>query len=169
MKSKNRYIIKILFVSACLLMGCDKGLDPGPEQGPEQKPYGFSGTIYFQNWPPQDSVRDLRVVAFLHYPPENIIRDVRQGKAKYTESLVSAYGNTSVTYTLLLSPLPPGRYEYIVVAQQFGPSLLNDWRAVGVYYANNDTTQPGVVNVPNNVIVQGININVDFNHLPPQP
>jgi hypothetical protein len=152
-------------VCCIFFIGCDKGLAPAPEP----QPYGFEGTIYFQNWPPRNNVIDLRVVVFKNYPPRNIFAEISQGNAKYSETLLPYYGSDSASYTLYLSPLPPGRYEYIVVAQQFGPNIFNDWRAVGVYYANSDTTSPAVLIVPENTVVRGVNINVDFQNPPPQP
>lgn len=168
MRKNITYTAIFIFFEVSIVVsfvGCGKGLDPGPEP----QPYGIAGTIRFQHWPPQDSVHDLRVVMFKHFSPQDILSEVLRGNAKYSESLVSAYDRDSASYTLFLSPLPPGRYEYVVVAQQYGPNLQSHWRAVGVYYANNDTTRPGVVFVPENTVVHGINMNVDFQNLPPQP
>ena len=47
------------------LAGCDHGLAPPSEN----QRTAISGTITYQNWPPADSLKDLRLVAFKEYPP----------------------------------------------------------------------------------------------------
>ncbi|MBI4549247.1 MAG: hypothetical protein HY707_14795 [Ignavibacteriae bacterium] len=158
----------ILFSGLALsLWGCDKGLAPD-ETSVQQRLYGFRGVIYFKNWPPTDSVLDLRVVAFKNYPPPDIVNEVLQGRARFTETL-QPHGADSISYTLVINPLPPGIFPYVVVGQRFGSDIMRDWRAVGIYYAEGDTTQPGSVNVLPDSILQGINIYVDFRKSLPQP
>lgn len=158
-------LLRVFYFIFCFAVfsGCDQGLAPEP---PPQ--YGIAGNIYFKNWPPPDSVLDLRLVAFKNYPSGDIVSEVLQGKARFTSTL-GPYGADTISYLLLLSPLPPGIYEYIAVAQQFGSNLFRDWRPVGVYRNNTgDMTRPGSLFVPANQIVQGIDIKVDFRN-PPQP
>jgi len=128
-------------------------------------PYGISGMIYFRNWPPTDSIRDLRLVAFKNYPSQSIVTEVLQGSARYTETL-QPYKADSIAYTLLLSPLPPGKIAFIAVGQQFGPNVQADWRLVGEYV---DTASQGAVFVPADSIISGINIRVDFNNISSLP
>jgi len=161
----NKYLagLYLLFVSAnTWLTGCNQGV--GPEPLPQ---YGISGVVKFRNWPPRDSVVDLRLVAFKNFSSQNIIAQLLAGEARFTDSL-KPYGAASIHYTLLLSPLQPGNLSYIAVAQRFGASLFADWRAVGVFYRSGDTTHPGSVFVPANAVVPGINIDVDFSNPPPQ-
>ena len=67
--------------------------------------------------------------------------------------------------------LPAGYYAYVVVAQQYGEVVTEDWRAVGQY----DTTGTGTDSIPTavtvleNNIMENIDIEVDFYNLPPQP
>lgn len=155
-----------LFFSGFLLFfisSCDQGIVPEPPPA-----YGIAGTAYFSNWPPPDSIQDLRLVAFKSYPTGNVVNEVLQGNARFTNRL-GPHGAAEISYTLLLSPLQPGTFEYIAVAQQYGPNLFADWRAVGVYYAAGDTTRPGTVFVPGNAIVQGVDIYIDFDNPPPPP
>ena len=152
---------------ACIIPGCDEGLAPS-STATVSSSYGISGTIHFRNWPPADSVVDLRLAALKEHPSSNIVGDVQSGKARFTENSLP-YGVDSASYTLLLSPLPPGTFSYIGVAQRFGSDIYTDWRVVGIYYANGDTTAPGSVVVPVDSIVHGVNIYVDFHDLPPQP
>jgi len=150
-----------------MLSGCDDGLAPKTILAP-QSIYGIRGTIYFKNWPPSDSIVDLRLAALKNPPSSNIFNDVIQGRVRFSGTL-TPYGADSISYELLLAPLSYGTFSYIGVAQQFGQNIRQDWRVVGVYYAFGDTTQPGTVNVPADSIVDGINLTVDFQHLPPQP
>ena len=69
-------------------------------------------------------------------------------------------------------PFPPGSYAYVAVVQQSTDELSlarKDWFVSGIYYANGDTTTPGVMVIPDSTFVKNININVDFNNPPPQP
>src|ERR1051326_3742840 len=164
--------VRIAFIISCLCLllnpGCDQGLAPGTAGNTVPRPHGISGVIYFKNWPPQDSVVDLRLVSFKDRPSTNIVSDVLNGKAKFTGTL-NPYGADSISYELILDPLVPGPFAYPAVAQQYGPSLYSDWRAVGLYHAANASTLPGVINVPADSIVRGINITVDFRNPPPAP
>ena len=172
-QSQSNKISSHLFI-ACILVGllynirCNQGLAPENSGGTSNnRPYGIQGVVKFKNWPPQDSIKDLRLGVLQHYPVADIVNEVLQGRAKFTDRL--SYGVDSLSYTLTLSPLPSGQFPFVGIAQQFGPNAQTDWRIVGIYYANGDTTKPGVVTVPSDSIVPNININVDFLHLPPQP
>jgi len=164
----NSIAFSLSFLCLFLVPGCDQGLAPESASNTVTRPHGISGMIHFRNWPPQDSVVDLRLVSFKGQPSQNLVSDVLNGKAKYTATLLP-YGADSISYTLLLAPLAPGTFAYTAVAQQYGPNLYTDWRAVGVYHAPNDTTRPGAIFVPPDSVVRGINITVDFQHPPPTP
>ena len=152
---------------ALLCPACDQGLSPGTSV--RQIPvYGISGTVHFKNWPPADSIVDLRVVSFKTFPSQDILSEVLKGKAAYTETL-QPYGADSIPYTLVLSRLPPGAFAYTVVAQQFGQNITADWRAVGEYHAAGDTSHPGSITVAADSILTGIDIVVDFRQPPPLP
>ena len=129
----------------------------------------MKGIIHFRHWPPADSVADLRLAALQNYPVDDLVGEVLQGRAQFTESLLSAFGLDSVAYTLLLAPLPPGRIPFVGVAQRFGPNVQTDWRVVGIYYAPNDTSTPGSVIVPPDSVIGGIDVTVDFLKHLPQP
>ena len=65
-----------------------------------------------------------------------------------------------------------GIYHYVAVAQQKTTDLsLNrkDWSVAGVYYKNGDTSNPGILEIPENTLVRNINIVCDFNNPPQQP
>jgi hypothetical protein len=154
-----------------LLVSCDSGLDPvatGKET--EAKP-SISGLITYKNgassWPPADSIKDIRVVAFTRYPPPDIIAEVLGQKAFFTEAM--PVGVDSSSYRIELpSPLPAG-IAAIVVAQQYGNDITKDWRVIGIYSATGDNTQPTALDLTTASIWRNINITVDFSNLPPQP
>ncbi len=157
----------VRFALICLVsVSCDEGLSP-QEPGQQTPRYGISGTVHFRNWPPSDSIVDLRVVSFKNYPSNDIFNEVLQGRAGFTSTL-QPYAADSIPYTLVLSPIPPGPFAYTVVAQRYGQDINTDWRAVGVFHAPGDTAPGGII-VPTDSILPGINIDVDFLHPPPPP
>lgn len=165
MNKKIHYILIFSFL-IFFIEGCDEGISP--EEAPlVAEAHGIKGTLYFTNWPPVDSVIDLRLVAFLNYPPVDIISEVLQGRAKYSDKL--PYGVDSINFTLILNPLPADTIRCIAVGQQFGNNIQEDWRLVGVYYTPGDSILPGRVFIPPDSIVVDINIKVDYTKLPPQP
>jgi len=154
----------IAFTALAMLPGCDEGLAPDP---PVSELPGFSGTVsVISEWPTSDSVRDFRVVAFRSYPPSDIRTEVINGTAVFSDEL--AYATTQQQYTIANAQLH-GVYEYIVVAQQYGANLFMDWRVVGVFTTSGDVTQPSSVDLGTGRFLRGIDIEVDFDSLPPQP
>lgn len=160
----RRHLRFVLVLFSLLLTSCENGLSPETTAAPAVKNYGISGVIHFRNWPPNDSVLDLRLAVLKDTSINNLLNDVLQGKARYTNTI--HYGVDSEKYTLLLPPLSPGIFPLVGVAQQYGPDIQKDWRVVGLYYANNDSSAPGAVVVPADSIVPNINITVDFSRPP---
>lgn len=164
----NKHSILTGFVILLSLWACDHGLAPPGDSSP-LKPTGISGTIYYQNWPPEDSVKNLKVVVFKNYPPEDILSEVLNGNAKsYPEDLTESlpYGVDTTEYQITLAP---GTYAYTVVAHQYGDDIFNDWQAVGQYDLAPQDTLPTPITVMADSIIGGINIYVDFDSLPSQP
>ena len=156
-------ILLITFFSI-VLISCDGGLDPSQVK---VKTGYIKGTINYingaNNWPPSDSVKDIRVVAFKNYPPNGILEEVISGNAFYT--LISLPFFVDSSNFEIEIPEPPLNVKYLVVAQQFGG--LVDWRAIGVLYGIS-ATNPTEFTV-NQGETKYVKINVDFNNLPPQP
>ena len=156
---------------AILCLGCgDHGLEPAPLIEP-----GFGGVIFYVNWPPLDSLKDLRLVAFREFPPQNIFAEVINGRAyvfpriEESQLRVRALLPYFVDSTSYDFRVPPGRYAYIAVAQQYGDSLFRDWRAVGQYDLDSDLTIPSELEVSDNTFVSNVDILVDFSDPPPTP
>ncbi|MFZ1729251.1 MAG: hypothetical protein WAV84_03885 [Bacteroidota bacterium] len=128
---------------------------------------GFSGTITIRStWPPQDSVRDLRIAAFRNYPPKDILSEIIEGSAVFSDEL--PYGAQSIEYRVQSASLS-GPYAYVVVAQNYGPDPFQQWRAVGVFAITGDFTKPTTIDLGIGLFLREINVEVDFINLPPQP
>lgn len=157
MKNVTKIWLVLCFVLA--LSACDHGLEPPPAAKP-----GFGGRITYKGkWPPADSLVRLALVAFKHYPPTNILNDVLNGDAVYDTSLTRNVGFQD--YQFFTEPVT---FEYVVVAQQYGPDIFSNWRVIGVYSEDPSQATPKAVSVSPGTFVSGIDITVDFDHLPPQ-
>ena len=168
MYRKIKYIVSILIL--ILLLACDKGIEPKNEQT------GFSGTVTFiGEWPAE--IKRAFVVVFKDplLTPEDftiinlkfLSKEIPLGVQTYHfSSLDSAYIPVSP------GPFLPGTYAYVAVAQQTTENLSlarSDWFVSGVYYANGNTTRPGVMVISENIFLRGINITCDFDNPPIQP
>ena len=163
---------KIIIVIGILILfinSCDHGLSP-PE--PEKKITGISGTIYYQNWPPIDSLYDLRLVIFKNFPPpQDLFTEIFSGNATVYPEINKShlpYHVDSTSFTVELSPLT---YEYIAIAQQHDSifTVQESWRVVGQYDTILTDTIPTAVTVIQDSLLRSIDINVDFDNIPPQP
>lgn len=162
MSFKTPLIIFVVF----LLITCDHGIGPDNESS---NITGISGTLYFMNWPPADSIKLLKMVVFYNFPPKDILSEVLNDSAfaypaALTESL--PYGIDSVQFQM---ELKAGRYGYIAIAQQYGDDVFNDWRAAGQYDKTPADSLPTAVFVEKGILKENIDVTVDFNHLPVQP
>ena len=162
---KMRNIWTLLLLGA--VVSCDGGLAP-PERA-EGPPY-LTGLITYRNWPPADSILDLRLVLFKNFPPGDIVSEVLSGRAVVHPPI----GDTSLVPFFVDSlryrfTAAAGNYAYLVVAQQFGPDVRADWRAVGQYDLDSDPAIPTPVTLADGDTTRGINIAVDFANPPPTP
>ncbi len=162
----------VMLFGALVLSSCNEGIQAPPENSPAATPgvSGFSGTITFKNWPPADSLLDLRLVAFKSFPPQDILTEVLTGQALIYPPLV---GGSALPFNVdtvhYFVPAAGGEYQYVAVAQRFGPSIAQDWRAVGQYDLDTNLAVPSPIQVPSDDTLMHVDINVDFNHRPPQP
>lgn len=173
----NMLKYQAIFLTLILLtFSCgDYGIEPKPET-PADKISGFKGKVTFVNqWP--DSIKRAFVVVFKDplltaadftvFNLKFLSREIPLGATVYEfSSLDSAY------IPEVPGPFPPGSYAYVAVAQQSTEEISlarKDWFVSGVYYANNDTTKPGTLVIPEHTFIENVNIIVDFNNPPPQP
>jgi hypothetical protein len=151
-----------------LAAGCDQGLKPPDE--PTPAPGVLAGTVRFVNWDSAGTVTDLRLVVFASFPPGDIIQEVLEGRATVYPPLgggaLAVPGTDAVSYALNLAP---GTYPYIAVAQQFGPDVMRDWRAVGQYDLDTNLAVPSSITIISGTRLDSIDILVDFENLPPPP
>jgi hypothetical protein len=153
-----------------LFAGCDS------ELGPLAGATGFSGMIRFRNWPSADSVHDMRLVVFETYPSDSagILATLLAGHGAVYPAIGTKFPAfvDSLPYTFTTTDgtnLQVQSYEYVIVAQQFGPNVLADWRPVGVYPAVTGSFIPAPVRVILHHVIAGIDIQVDFQNPPPKP
>ncbi len=165
MMMKEKFFI-FIFCILCFIY-CDKGLSP---YDIPQEQSGISGTVYFQNWPPPDSLFDIRVVIFREYPPQNIVGEIISGNAFLYPSLNDTvripFYIDSLFYAM---ELEPGTYEYLVVAHQFGTEVYKDWQVAGQYDITPQDSLPTTIHLEEGQLLIDLNIWVDFDSLPPQP
>lgn len=164
MKFKRIFmVLPVVLLVLLAAAACDHGLGPKDPQGDSGT--GISGTLYFTNWPTPDSLFDLRMVAFKNYPPGNILTEILNGFAFFYPSFEDSlpYYVDSIEYVF---ELEPSEYRYITVALQFGPNASLDWLSVGQYDQTPQDSIPTAVVVEKGVMKTGIDIYVDFHHLP---
>jgi hypothetical protein len=155
----KRFLLPSLIIAIFAFSGCLESLEPNEEE------LGPTGTIrgritYAGTWPADSLLVDVRFVA-MKYQPRNA-QDILF--ALLTGDLVSSEGlrrNVAID-TFSVQNVPNGVYIYNGVARQYGSNQLNDWDALGIYKPNG-----GAFTIRGNEIF--IEINVDFNNLPPFP
>jgi hypothetical protein len=151
----------ILFILAALIViTCDQGLSPEEELDQMST---VSGTVYFQHWPPLDSLYDYRLVLFPTYPGSDIISEIISGRAVLYPELADPnrlpFYVDSLNYQIKLNA---GLYEYFAVAHQYGDSLFHDWQVVGHYDTTLQDLLPTAIEVEAGQLLKGINIFADF-------
>ena len=160
----------ILFLPL-LLAACDHGIEPKPEQFS-----GFSGEVTFINeWP--DSIKRTHIVIFKNplLVESDFVLDNLRFISQEISFGVSTYEFSSLDQAIIpASPgaFEPGDYAYVSVAHQSTETISlvrKDWYVSGIYYANGDTTKPGILTVPADRMIENINIICDFDNPPPQP
>jgi hypothetical protein len=166
-----------ILVAAALFFasGCDKGLAPIYEES------GFAGVIHYKNWPPADQVRELRLLVFEKVPLDSTrLVDALLGALLDPGHIVlyPPVGTTGLPkfvdtthYKLITagSTLLVQQYNYVVLAQRYGPNSFADWKPAGVYTLNQVTLEPAPVRLRPRRLLENIDIYVDFNRPPPKP
>ncbi len=163
-----RNSLKLIFLGLLFvfLASCQEGLEP---PSPDEKSF-IGGQITFvggsENWPPEDSVFAVRVVAFKDYPPKDIMTELLSGNAYFTmESLPFYVDNANYSIEITDTPVT---IEYIAVALQFTDAITSQI-AIGVYTVTGDRSQPTPVEILRGQTINDLDIEVDFDNLPPQP
>jgi len=105
-------------------------------------------------------------VAFRKHPPTNIVEEALNNTLLFSDALT--LNEDEQLYSVRKEDLN-GNFEYVVVAQQYGTNLLEDWRVVGVYTTSGDVEQHSQIDLGAGRYVDKVDIKVDFVNLPPQP
>ncbi|MBZ0243968.1 MAG: hypothetical protein K8F24_12175, partial [Bacteroidales bacterium] len=117
----------ILIIYSIIFVGCNEGLAP-PELSEKTT---VKGIVFYKdgeaNWPPADSIKDLRVAAFKDYPPKDIINEILSGNAYFTAESLPINASSS-TFSLDIYDAPT-EINYVAVAQNYGGIM--EWRALG--------------------------------------
>jgi hypothetical protein len=166
---------------ALAVLSCNRGLNPAdsvvntPLQfvGDTTRLTGISGLVTFRGtFPPADSLLELRAVAlYRKYPTDSLVNAFANGQAFWSDTLPFHADTASYIIYKNLSPgvpVTPHEYDYIVVALRYGANYFSDWRAVGVYSLSGNDSLPSSVTVLKDSVIGGVNMTVDYDHLPPQ-
>jgi hypothetical protein len=145
-----------------LVLSCDGGL--APQAASTTCPTGICGVVHFRGAVP-DSTDYVRVVVY-----DSVPRSLGQLLAFAGFSDPLPLGPDSARYSCCITTLPAGSYAWVLVVwKKLGaldvntaPALLE---AAGSYQDPADTTRLGVVTVPANGGVTGVNIVADFGRL----
>jgi hypothetical protein len=166
LKPKSKYLILILAFAA---LSCNKGLSP---VSADVNKASFSGTIIFKGEWPKDVTRTYLVVFQNPLVSASDFNVLNLKYLSYEIPLGLSQFNYNSSADSSYIQISAGEYFYVAVAQQKTAELSlvrKDWHVVGVYYANDDSTQPGKLIIPQNTLVKDVNIVCDFNNPPPQP
>ncbi len=168
----SKFLVGILLcVAVASCAGCNE------ELGPLNEPSGFAGVIHFKNWPPATDIKEMRLVAFEQVPTDSaaVILTLIAGKAAAYPPVNQDYFQTlvdSIEYQFTDKSgtnLQLKNYPYVAVMYQYGPNILRDWKPAGVYSTAPGSFDPAPVRVLLHHVLPNINIEVDFNNLPPPP
>jgi hypothetical protein len=146
MKAQALLLLFAVFLVSC---GTDSGTDPEGTL--------IVNVIYDSDWPSQEDVKDLRVVAFKFRPMSE--EDLtRLGDMTYSDPLQYGVSQQTVTF----EKIPNQKYYGGAIAWRFGDNLYADWRAAGLYTQNN-----GEFEIKGNTVE--LTIRVNFTNPPPFP
>jgi len=143
-----------------IVINCDQGLSPEEETG---QMTAVSGTVYFENWPPPDSLFDIRLVLFPIYPDSNIMEEIISGRAVVYPELSDnnrlPLNVDSINYQIQIDA---GSYEYFALAHQYGSNVFLDWQVVGHYDTTLQDLLPTAIYIETGQLLKDINIFADF-------
>jgi hypothetical protein len=145
-------------------LACDAGLEPEPICA--RGLVGVCGTIRFSGTIP-DSTDNVFVAAYTSFP--QTCNQLILNRRPFIPSSVP-YTDSVALYSI---ELLPDTYEWVLaVWKKVGDLTLTAQdtallRVAGYYRNPADTTQPGVVAVPNGNVADSVDFSVDFDNLKP--
>lgn len=162
---KTLLFLAILY-STSFFISCNEGLSPPVVDETTIIKGKINFTSGLDSWPSLDSLKDLRVAFFKNYPDSaNILNDFLTENLVFTADSLPYYVE-SYEYSQVVSSVPV-EFNYICVVQNYAGLL--DWKVIGLYSINEDNQTPKKLVINSAGIYDSININVNFNNLPPQP
>ncbi len=144
---------------------CHGGLQPEPICGPTL--IGVCGTIHFRGTIPDSITDNVFVAAYATFP--QTCNDLIIDRQPFIPASVP-YTDSAAQYSV---SLPPGAYQWVLaVWKKVGTLTLTPadtalLRVAGYYRSPADTTQAGVVTVPDGGAAANINFRVEFDSLRP--
>jgi len=161
-------LFSLVVFAMILSVSCNGGLEPPAKEDASKPKNLIFGTIrYIQgknNWPPIDSMKDLRIVFFTSMPDSaGLFNDIIAGKVVFTDSTLAF--NVDSTGFQFKVPTTPITFKYVAVAQNYAGIL--EWKVVGLY--SKDGINPSELFIGKDSVIRNVDINVDFKNLPPQP
>ncbi|MBN2365611.1 MAG: hypothetical protein EH225_06420 [Calditrichaeota bacterium] len=157
-----KFLLYIGLISLFLL-NCNEGMSPSE---PDRGITGVSGTVYFTNWPPADSIFDLRLILFRDFPPTDIQSAILSGQAVVYPAITDTFQLPlfvdDFPYQI---ETPAATFEYFAVAHQFGTNFLADWRVIGHYDISPQDTLPTALTITQGTLLKNINIYANFDSI----
>lgn len=158
---RRLFIFSIISAFLFAALSCDRGLEP---PSPDTKAT-ISGRVHFSGrFPPCDSSRILAVVLVETPPPYTPAQIVTGLYTTVIPYVLDACTFHDTTYTFTL---PPKKYHYLGVAQNYDTNLSTDWRVVGFIHTANDSAR--IFDLKGGEVYSDIDIFVRFDSLVRQP
>lgn len=156
----------ILSYVSLFFISCNEGLSPPKVDETTVIKGKITFTSGLNSWPSLDSLKDLRVAFFENYPDSaNILNDFVTENLTFTADTLPHFVE-SYEFTQIVKKVPT-EFHYICVVQNYAGIL--DWKVIGLYSVNDDNITPKKLIIDKAGTYENININVNFNNLPPQP
>lgn len=152
----TRFLLVVL-LAGIAVAGCDHGLAPPaePETGVVRVHVEYLQSP--EDWPPPDSLRDLRFVA-MRFVPRDTSDLLQLNRLVFSERLSDSVSSQVV----ILPAVETGPFLYAGVAQKFGPDIF-DWRPIGL------VTDNGGIFVVATDETTDVSVVADFGNPPPFP
>lgn len=157
-------VAAVVLSMAGAVTSCDAGLQPEPICAPDL--IGVCGTIHFRGTIP-DSTDNVFVAAYATFP--QTCNDLIINRQPFIPASVP-YTDSAAEYSVVL---PPGAYAWVLaVWKKVGTLTLTPadtalLRVAGYYRNPADSTQSGVVTVPNGGAAANIDFRAEFDSLRP--
>jgi len=160
----------IFFIFLFGLSACNHGIAPLEE--PSVTP-GFEGKVFFKGSWPTGQYSQIIVTLFKNPILDSTDFNLMNLRfvSKPVPDGVKEFKYSTKDKDNFLSNVEAGEYAYLAVAMQVRPNSFarRDWKIIGVYIPNGDSSKAGRIIIPPDTFLKDVNITCDFDHLPVQP